>query len=315
MTAESLRQSSWHHGMDRRAFLRSIGAFAALSASARRRARAQSPVSEPWRTFEITTHVHVQNAIGVTRVWLPTPLAVAPYQNTLGDTYHVDDGSVMMVEREGLDLLTAEWPDGVEPILTLTSRVATKNHSIDLSTPTVAPPKDFSAFSPYLRVTKAALGDARIKSAADKIAKGTGTDLERAGAIYQWILTEASKVIDDGSDPNALFVAVARAAGLPARPVYGLRLVNADASRDQQCRAEVYLVGYGWVPLDARDRHFGFWDGSWVAYNFAQDPVLPGSVRGSIPFFMRPHGETGGHRIDGLDPEAFRYSITVRQKN
>ena len=246
-------------------------------------------------------------------MWLPTPLAVAPYQKTLGDTYHIDAGTVSMVERETLDLLVAEWPDGAEPILTLTSRASMKPHAIDFTTPAVPPPKDFSGFGGYLRPLKPApLDEDVLRSAIALVARGSGTDLDRARAIYEWV-TETSRRDSSASSPNRSFVAIARSAGLPARGLYGLRLSSADATRAQADRAEVYLVGYGWVPLDAAERGFGSWDLPWVAYNDAHDVLLPGSARGALPFFMHPHGETGGQRVDSLNPEAFRYEIAVRE--
>ena len=273
-------------------------------------ARAQTAAADTSRTFEITTHVHVQHASGITRVWLPAPLAVAPYQNTLGDTYHVDEGSVSMIEREGLDMLAAEWADGVEPIATLACRVATKARAVDLSAPTVEPPKDFSGFSHYLRIPKAApLDEAPIKARAATVARGAGTDVDRARAIFDGIAGDIAQT----ADAHALYVAVARAAGLPARFVYGLSLAKPDATRAQTSRVEVYLVGFGWVPIDIRARQFGGWDSAWVAYNSAEDLVLPGAARGALPYFMHPQAETGGQRVNALDPDAFRYSIAVER--
>jgi transglutaminase-like putative cysteine protease len=63
-------------------------------------------------------------------------------------------------------------------------------------------------------------------------------------------------------DINALFVGLCRAAGVPARDVYGIRLVPsafgykelsgnpANLARAQHCRAEVFLAQYGWVAMD-----------------------------------------------------------------
>jgi transglutaminase-like putative cysteine protease len=62
------------------------------------------------------------------------------------------------------------------------------------------------------------------------------------------------------ADLNALYVGLARASGLPARDVYGLRVAKSEfgyrslgagtpnVTRAQHCRAEVYLTGFGWVP-------------------------------------------------------------------
>ena len=129
------------------------------------------------------------------------------------------------------------------------------------------------------------------------------------------------------ADLNALFVGLCRAAGIPARDVYGLRvapsnkgfsslgLSSDDATKAQHCRAEVYLAGYGWVPVDpadvrkvvleeppgnlaitdervksARQRLFGSWEMNWIAYNFAHDVELRGSTRKPHRLFHVPAG-------------------------
>src|SRR5882672_9685585 len=63
-----------------------------------RAARAQTEPGDRWRAFEITTQVDVLQASPTTRVWLPTPLAAAPYQKTFGDTYHAAGGRTVMIE-------------------------------------------------------------------------------------------------------------------------------------------------------------------------------------------------------------------------
>jgi transglutaminase-like putative cysteine protease len=66
------------------------------------------------------------------------------------------------------------------------------------------------------------------------------------------------------ADINGLFVAICRAIGIPARCVYGLRvgpsrlfrslgLTSDDATRGQHVRAEFYVPGYGWIPVDPSD--------------------------------------------------------------
>ena len=57
---------------------------------------------------------------------------------------------------------------------------------------------------------------------------------------------------------------------------------------------------------------FGSRAAGWMAYNSAQDVVLPGSTHGAIAYVMHPHGETGQKRIDSLNAAAFRYEISVR---
>ena len=147
-----------------------------------------------------------------------------------------------------------------------------------------------------------------------------------------------------------MFVGLARAAGVPARDVYALRiapsrrgfkslgLASDVATRAQHCRAEVYLVGFGWVPVDpadvrkvaleeppgtlpighekvrdARARLFGSWEMNWIGFNSAHDVVLPRSNAKSIGYFMYPQAETSNGRADSLDPDTFRYDIVVRE--
>ena len=170
--------------MNRRAFL---GLAAASLAS--RRVRGQSSEAE-WRQFEIVTSVEVLQPSGVTRVWLPTPLVDTPYQRTSGDTYRADGGFVEMVERPGdsIDMLVGEWPSGVTPLLKMTSRVATLDRAVDLTRPTVPPPLDMRALERFLRPTKLIPIDGIVKETAVTATKGARTDIERARAIYDWIV-------------------------------------------------------------------------------------------------------------------------------
>jgi transglutaminase-like putative cysteine protease len=370
--------------MNRREFLRRTGAASTgLALTDPSRLFAQSPsssadvgrvLSDPagrWRTFEVTTRIEVLQPAGPTRVWLPTPLAAAPYQKTFGDNYRADGGSTTMVEKDELDMLVAEWPDGVTPILKIVSRVATKDHAADLTKPSVPPPVDMATLAPFLRPTRLRPTDGIVKSTASEITRGRGTDFEKARAIYEWIventfrdpktpgcglgdirfMLETKNLSGKCADINGLFVGLARAAGLPARDLYGIRLARSErgyrslglssenASRAQHCRAEVYLVGYGWVPVDpadvrkvaleeppgnlplehekvreARTQLFGSWEMNWMAFNSANDVTLPGSKGRPIGYFMYPQGETANGRLDSLDPDAFRYQITVREE-
>ena len=111
------------------------------------------------------------------------------------------------------------------------------------------------------------------------------------------------------------FVRRCREAGLTARTVYGLSLSSGDATKAQSCRAEVQLAGYGGVPIDLTGGHaiIGSWDMSWIAYNFAHHVELRGSNRKPLGYFMYPQGETAEGPIDSLDPEHFKYTITVHE--
>jgi transglutaminase-like putative cysteine protease len=154
------------------------------------------------------------------------------------------------------------------------------------------------------------------------------------------------------ADLNALFVGMCRSVGVPARDVYGLRLVPsafgyrelggnpANLKGAQHCRAEVHLRQYGWVAMDPADvlkvmrqetpdwikdtrnpliapvnkALFGGWEGNWVGWNTAHDITLPGSAaKGTLPFLMYPQGQNATGRFDELAPDSFRYTITAKE--
>jgi hypothetical protein len=300
--------------MNRRSFLRRTGLTAAGLALSDRRALAAQIDTSVWRAFEVTTSVRVLEPRGATRVWLPTPLAVAPYQKTMGDTYHPGAGTAVMIETNANepDILGCSWDEGIEPVLTLVSRVATTGHGADLDVPTVPPPPDFSAFSRFLKSSRLIPIDDVVRATAKAIATGRGTDVEQARAIHTAVIGEAA---DSRAhlDATLRLVGLCRAAGIPARPVFGLSLSAADATRSQESRVEIYLVGHGWVPVDVgRPATFGSWKMNWIAYNFAHDIELRGSIRQPLGYLMYPQGETAEGALDSLDPERFKYTITVR---
>ena len=61
---------------------------------------------------------------------------------------------------------------------------------------------------------------------------------------------------------NSLYVGLARAAGLPARDFFGIRVADSavsksldksgDITKAQHCRAEVFVEGKGWLPETRR---------------------------------------------------------------
>ena len=135
---------------------------------------------------------------------------------------------------------------------------------------------------------------------------------------------------------------------MPARDVYGIRVADSkfgykslgksgEITKAQHCRAEVWLAGWGWVPVDpadvrkvvleekpgltlkddvvvaVREKLFGAWEMNWLAFNVAHDLKLPGSNGPAIPFLMYPQAENAAGRFDSLDPDTFKYRISSRE--
>jgi transglutaminase-like putative cysteine protease len=360
--------------MNRRYFLQLAGlATAGLRvASAQEFLRLNSDMAG-WRVYEVTTKVEVLKPSGKTRVWVPTPLTTnTKFQKTLSNKWHSEGGKINKSEdkAEGLGIIRAEFPTGVLPQLLLTSVVATRDWSVNLATPGTMQRTTSGDLARFLQPTKYVPTDGIVKKKATEITKDCRTDVDKARAIYTWIVENTYRnpkvrgcgvgdirfMLETGdlggkcADLNALSVGLSRAAGLPARDVYGVRTGKSNlgykslgassenVTKSQHCRAEVYLSSYGWVPMDpadvrkvileeppgnlpidddkvkaARSRLFGAWEMNWMAYNYAQDVALPGSQKEPIRFFMYPQAETETGRPDSLDPENFRYEIQSRE--
>ena len=364
--------------MDRRVFLKSgLGASAALAFGiAPRHARgAESPTANnPWRKFEAVTRVEVANPTGVTRVWVPLPLlSDTDYFKRGGDTWTGNAATARLVKDAKYDsgLVYAEWPATEKtPVLEVTSRYATRDRAIDLSKPPAKPVReDRAVLARYLEPTKLLPTDGIVLETAQGITKGIPTDADKGRAIYEWIventfrdpkvrgcglgdikaMLETRNLGGKCADLNALFVGLARAVKIPARDVYGVRCAESaefkslgkggDISKAQHCRAEFYVDGHGWVPVDpadvrkvileeggglqagladpkaqrARTKLFGAWEMNWLAYNYAHDVKLPNSTEAPLPFLMYPQAETAEGRKDSLDPATFKYQITARE--
>ncbi len=355
--------------MRRREFL-ARSAAAGVGLAAARWSSSTLFADEPdWRTFEVVTRVHVLEPKRETRVWLPEVLRdPTPFQRTLSTVVDAPGGQISrpVQPADSLALVSVLFPAGVAPAVTVTSRVSTRDYAVDLTRRTET--ATASSLDYFRRPTRLIPTSGIVKDKALEITKNAKTDIDKARAIYDWVVTETHRdatvqgcgtgdirfMLESGNlggkcaDINALYVGLARACGLPARDVYGIRVAPSrkglkslgtssdDVTKSQHCRAEVYLTGHGWVPVDPADvrkvmleeppgnraaddevvretraRLFGSWEMNWVAFNYAHDVELPHSSGRAIPFLMYPQAETADGRVNSLDAAAFHYSISA----
>jgi|RhiMetdeSRZDD1v2_1073273.scaffolds.fasta_scaffold24956_5 transglutaminase-like putative cysteine protease len=282
--------------MDRRTFLKLAAATPTVAtasglAGAWSHASAQHKEFNPrpghWRTFEITTRAEVLNPSGVTRVWLPIPSVDSEYQKTLGSQWSGNARLMQAVTdgKYGASMLYAEFPDGEKaPVVELTSRFGTQDRALDWARKGGGG-EDAEKLRSWTAPTEFMPTDGIVKETAEEVTRGKAGDVERAQAVYDWILANMyrePKVRGCGvgdikailetrnfggkcADINALFVGLMRSLGVPARDVYGIRVApsafgyrslgagSANVTKAQHCRAEVYLREYGWVAMDPAD--------------------------------------------------------------
>jgi transglutaminase-like putative cysteine protease len=352
------------------------GAAMSLVAGLPRPGMAQAvfaPQPGAWREFQIVTKLEVANAKGKTQAWIPVPSVNEKDWFKSSPSQWTTNGQAALKRdpRYAAGLVHVEWADDqTAPVIEVTSIIKTRDRAIDLSKLGDAEALSADERNLYLGGTDLIPTGGIVKETADKVVKGAGSDLEKARAIYEWVVENTfrdAKVRGCGigdiaamlrtgnmggkcADINALYVGLARAAGLPARDVYGLRVApsqfgykslgagSAVISKAQHCRSEVHLAGFGWVPVDpadvrkvaleeppanlaindpkvvaARQALFGSWETNWLAYNFAHDVALPGSSGPKLGFLMYPQAETAGMRLDCLDPDNFKYVITSKE--
>ena len=365
-----------------RRHLLQTGLAAAVTQALPFAAHAQTAAAEPrfepqvgaWRTFEVTTTITVADVKGATQLWLPVPDLDTEYQKSLDNTWAGNAGNARLVSdpKQGVRMLHAEFPANITaPTLTLTSRVQTRNRGVDWSKPAVVK-EDPAVLKANLSATELQPVDGIVLKTALAATQGAKTDVEKARALYNWVVANSYRepktrgcgtgdikaMLETGNlsgkcaDLNALFVGLCRAVGVPARDVYGLRLVPsafgyrelggnpANLKGAQHCRAEVFLRQHGWVAMDPADvlkvmrqekpewikdvKHpliapvnkalFGGWEGNWVGWNTAHDISLPGSgAKQTLPFLMYPQGQNASGRFDELAPDSFKYTISAKE--
>ena len=359
--------------MNRRDMLKAGVAAGALGL-APRLASAQvtfAPVPKGWRSYVLTARVEPMD--GATRAWIPLPtFAAADWQRPGNVTW---TGNAKIAERVrdplyGAEMLRVEWAaDQQSPLIEVTAQVQTQDRSV-VPGQGSAPPLSDAERKLNLAATELLPTGGLVKETAEDIVKGKKDDVAKARALYEWVVEntfrnpktlgcgvgDITTMIRTGNlngkcaDLNALYVGLARSVGLPARDVYGIRVVpsqlgfkalgagSENVTKAQHCRAEVWLSGSGWTPVDpadvrkvvleeppgnlpmispkvvaARKALFGAWEGNWVAFNDAHDVKLPGSNEPAIAFLMYPQAENKAGFLDSLDPDKFKYRITARE--
>jgi len=330
-----------------------------------------SPMPKGWRSFTLVTRVEPTFA---SKAWIPLPTFEASDWQRPGKTSWTGNAKLAEKVRDpkyGMEMLRVEWAADLQnPLIEVTTEVKTQDRSVHPgqgSAPALS--DDERKFN--LMGTDLLPVTGLVKETAEGIVRGKAKDVDKARALYEWVVEntfrnaktpgcgvgDVSWMIKTGNlngkcaDLNALFVAMARSVGVPARDLYGIRVVpsafgykalgagSTNVTKAQHCRAEVWLSSSGWTPVDpadvrkvvleepptnlamtdlkvmaARKTLFGAWEGNWLAFNVAHDVKLPGAAyQEPLPFLMYPQAEDKSGLVDPLDPDAFKYKITASE--
>ena len=348
--------------MHRRHLLASAAGLAAVGSGARARAAEAAAPAPGWRAYDLVTSIDLQATDGPADLWLPLAAAApGPWQSA--EPARVETNGVAQTVRDpryGAAMLQVRWtaPGGPRTLRT-TQRIATRDRAGGDGRGLSAAERVFWT-APASSLPTSGL----VASTAARVTLGRAEPRARLRAIYDWVVDntfrdgatrgcgtgDIENMLATGrmggkcADINSLTVGLCRAAGIPARDVYGVRLgpssyvkvlgaSGSDVTHAQHCRAEAWLDGEGWFALDPadvrkvvleakvaidspearaqRERLFGGWEMNWAAYNSATDVALPGAVRRPEEnFLMYPLAMTPAGELDQLDPANFRYTLT-----
>lgn len=202
----------------------------------------------------------------VTRVWIPVPQTdrdqtVAP-STIQCKAEKATEGPKETVDSSGNKAFYVVWDENTEP------KDRTVTLSYNISRREIVRPDNLAALEK---------GKVDTKEMADKIVKDDNakTVYQKAHAIYEWVCENISRDTSNHTpgigagnaeyilnhpneggkctDTNSVFIALCRAAGVPARGVYGLSLDELNGEPGtyiQKCKPQYYLPGYGWAEAD-----------------------------------------------------------------
>lgn len=321
-----------------------------------------------WRSYDIVSTITLRKVKGKTRVWLPlAQYKDSPWQRSLGHSWqgNFESAGIYRDPVAEMEVFYADWDEGVvTPQLQIVSQVATQDRHFDITRRGAAVERN-EVLRRCLHPTDLMPTDGLVRRTAERAIGRIKDPVAQGKAIYDWVventvrdprvpgcgsgdiaaMLESGQLSGKSADHALLFVGLCRSIGIPARPVFGLRVDGSrlfgslgstgNLSQAQHCRAEFYAPGYGWIPVDPADVRkaildetltsadsklvvlkkllFGFWEMNWIGFNAAQDVSLRGATGKPLPFLVFPQAETADGHFDNLSTERLIYSISARR--
>ncbi|MCR5347614.1 MAG: transglutaminase family protein [Fretibacterium sp.] len=308
----------------------------------------------------VTFDVALQNAEKAEKVelWLPYPMSDANQDITDMDIR--SNGAKVGVESEpvsGAVYLHATWTKpGRTPTLTMSFNADSHyRKNTDIRETADGFPAEVLK---YLEATPSLPIDQGFCADVSAGIRNDAKILDRAKKVYAWVLenTFRDEAVKEGcglglpvrtisgksgggkcADISSVFVALARASGIPTRDVYGLRADPAKSGEitgNYHCWTEFYLPGTGWVmadPADVRKKMLiekiekvadaqkwadFFWGGDSlfrIALNRdTRETVLSDTTaKTPLTYFMYPYAEIDGKAVDWFSPRTFTFKVTL----
>lgn len=315
------------------------------------------PANAKSRSGTLTVSVDLSRypATEEAELWLPYPVSDRDQRiSEVKMSGNYATSAVYTDRTYGTPMLYARWEKGMASRTLKFSFKADRDEVIRRDFPVQEAAWSPADYAEHLSSTSRGPIDGEVLLLAARITAGKKSVLEKARAIYDWtcentyrdpetrgcgtgdVFSLLAKPGGKCADIHSMFVTLARAAGVPAREVFGIRMgkkEKEDVTGSQHCWAEFYLPGYGWVPVDPADVRKAmltenlkqedaktaeyrayFWGGIdqyRVKLSVGRDLILnPPQPGGPVNYLMYPFARIGDKILDWLDPAAFKYSIS-----
>jgi transglutaminase-like putative cysteine protease len=284
------------------------------------------------RDFELTYSARIgELPPGAHRVevWLPYPVGDENQEVTVAELSAPVPYEVVKEPRFGNSILHLTAPEptlrelAIEMKIRVRRREYVRRDFRGAGASAGAPPP--AAVAGWLQPDRLVPLDERVRNLAAEVTRGRQGDLEKARAIYSYVVDTMSydksgtgwgngdiywacdAKRGNCTDFHALFIGLSRAVGIPAKFEIGFPLPEARGQGEiggYHCWAEFYLTGYGWVPVDASEARknpekrayfFGALDENRVQFTIGRDLVLnPRQASPPLNFFIYPYVEVDG---------------------
>lgn len=187
----------------------------------------------------------------------------------------------------------------------------------------------------FLKPDRLVFVDSEMQELAEKITKDKDDRVEKARAIYDYIIDEFTYTKDDPrvcklgnsrlslefkkgqcSEYHSAFISLARSLGIPAKFELGFT-IPADKREGEiggyHCWAKFYVQDKGWFPVDIseadknpqmKDYFFGRINENRAHFTAGRDITLPKAQdKEAMPlnYFIYPYAEVDGRRFDNIE--------------
>ena len=354
--------------------LGALGAVQILSAAEMNENSANSAMTDVKKTrkFSVSLNHTITEKGEHTRIWVPLVLPTS-YQQTISAYKIGSNATKKFISDDKVPTYYAEFAKNEQkPVFDISFEVQTIERNTDFSKVKFNPNEKLNPeVAKFLEPSAQIQIDGVVKQKSDEIAGGIKGDLEKARAIYTWVantmqrdnsvlgcgLGDVKQILSSGklsgkcTDINSVFVALCRAQGIAAREMFGIRVGASRFSAQmgaapkdgvshisgaQHCRAEFYLKGHGWIPVDPadvtkvrlgeklsnddsklakiREYLFGNWEMCWIGFNYGRDFTLsPRPAQFPINNFGYPYGEVDGNTLNYYSPKDFSYDYRSKE--